>query len=168
MGFNIKTLLKVSLLSALLALASCGGGGGGNTGGGTTSTYGAYTSPNILASEFVSALNAKDGTYSSKVELYTNETVRSSQAGQEQWFVIWDAKYSEYKAVSLQYVRSIVYYDWKNQNLYNFVNWKHQFKNYYLYLMAYSNPKYFNLPQQSGAGTLYSGKGFQIMLVYNY
>ena len=116
MGFNIKTLLKVSLLSALLALASCGGGGGGNTGGGTTSTYGAYTSPNILASEFVSALNAKDGTYSSKVELYTNETVRSSQAGQEQWFVIWDAKYSEYKAVSLQYVRSIVYYDYYRNN----------------------------------------------------
>jgi len=66
------------------------------------------------------------------------------------------------------HLSSIVYYDWKNQNLYNFVNWKHQFKNYYLYLMAYSNPKYFNLPQQSGAGTLYSGKGFQIMLVYNY
>lgn len=112
MEFNFKTLLKVSLLSSLLALASCGGGGGG--GGG--STYGAYSSPSILASEFVSALNTVDGTYSTSVQLYTNETLRSQQPGQEKWFVIWDAKYSEYKAVSLNYVRTIVYYDYYSSN----------------------------------------------------
>lgn len=110
---GIKTLLKVSLLSALLALASCGGGGGG---GGSTSTYGPKTSPDILASEFVAALNSVDGTYSTSVQLYTNETLRSAQPGQEKWFVIWDAKYGEYKAVSLNYVRTIVYYDYYSNN----------------------------------------------------
>lgn len=96
---------------------SIGGGGySGSGGGGTTSTYGAFSNPNILASEFVSALNANDGTYSSSVELYTNETLRSQQPGQEKWFVIWDAKFSEYKAVSLNYVRSIVYYDYYSSN----------------------------------------------------
>jgi len=30
--------------------------------------------------------------------------------------MVWDAKYSEYKAVSLQYVRSIVYYDYYSSN----------------------------------------------------
>lgn len=117
MGGNmgIKSLLKVSLLLSLLALASCGGGGGGGGGAGT-STYGAYTSPDILASEFVAALNNADGTYSSAVQLYTNETYRSAVPGQEQWFVIWDAKYGEYKAVSLNYVRSIVYYDYYSNN----------------------------------------------------
>lgn len=105
-----KTLLRVTLLSALLALASCGGGGGGG------SSYGPKTSPNILASEFVSALNSVDGTYSTQIMLYTNETARSYQPGQEQWFVIWDAKYGEYKAVSLNYVRSIVYYDYYSNN----------------------------------------------------
>lgn len=104
-----KTLLRVSLLSALLALASCGGGGG-------SSSYGPKTSPSILASEFVSALNSVDGTYSTQIMLYSNETARSYQPGQEQWFVIWDAKYSEYKAVSLNYVRSIVYYDYYSNN----------------------------------------------------
>lgn len=129
----MKTLLKCSLLVALLTLASCsgggggGGGGGGTTGGGTTtgggsssggttSTYGAYTSANILASDFVSSLNSVDGTYSTRIELYTNETLRSQQPGQEDWFVIYDAKFSEYKAVSLQYVRSIVYYDYYSNN----------------------------------------------------
>lgn len=112
MGFNIKTLFKISMLAALLTLASCSDGGGGPS----TSTYGPHTSPSILASEFVAALNANDGTYSTAVELYSNETLRSQQPGQEQWFVIWDAKYGEYKAVSLNYVRSIVYYDYYSNN----------------------------------------------------
>lgn len=113
-----NTLVKLSVaLLTLVTLASCGGGGGGSSSsGGGTSTYGTYYSPSILASEFVSALNNVDGTYSTRVELYTNETLRSQVAGQEQWFVIWDAKYGEYKAVSLQYVRSIVYYDYYSNN----------------------------------------------------
>lgn len=108
-----KLLLNLSLLVSLLTLASCGGGSGGSS---TGSTYGAYMSTSILASEFVSALNNVDGTYSTAVQLYANQTVRSQIPGQEQWFVIWDAKYSEYKAVSLQYVRSIVYYDYYSNN----------------------------------------------------
>ena len=124
------TALKLSLLTTALTLVSCGGGGGGSTGGSTgssstvssggssssTSTFGSHTSANILASEFVSSLNSVDGTYSSAIALYTNEALRSQQVGQEQWFVIWDAKYSEYKAVSLNYVRAIVYYDYYSNN----------------------------------------------------
>jgi hypothetical protein len=109
----MKALLKMSLLALLATLASCGGGGGGGGGG---SSYGTYYSPNILASEFVSSLNSVDGTYSTSIELYTNETLRSQAPGQDDWFVIWDAKYGEYKAVSLQYVRSIVYYDYYSNN----------------------------------------------------
>ncbi len=112
-GVFMKALLKLSLLTMLITLASCGGGGGG---GSTTSTYGSYYSPNILASEFVNSLNSVDGTYSTRVELYTNETLRSAAPGQDDWFVIYDAKYSEYKAVSLQYIRSIVYYDYYSSN----------------------------------------------------
>jgi hypothetical protein len=109
---TLSTFLKLTLLTGVLTLASCGGGGGG--GGG--STYGSQTSPSILASEFVTALNSVDGTYSSRVALYTNQTLRSQHVGQDQWFVIWDAKYGEYKAVSLQYVRTIVYYDYFSSN----------------------------------------------------
>lgn len=106
---SLIALLKLTVLTGVLTLASCGGGGGG-------SSYGTHTSPSILASEFVSALNSVDGTYSSRVALYTSETLRSQDIGQEQWFVIWDAKYGEYKAVSLNYVRTIVYYDYFSNN----------------------------------------------------
>ncbi|MCR9204138.1 MAG: hypothetical protein NXH75_06150 [Halobacteriovoraceae bacterium] len=98
---------------AITALSSCGGGGGGGGGGG--STYGSYTSSTITANRFVTALNDVDGAPlydESEVVLYTDETVRSSEPGEEDWFVVYDAKYDEYKAVSLQYIRSIVYYDY--------------------------------------------------------
>jgi hypothetical protein len=113
---KINGVLKFIMLSVLAALVSCGGSKGSTPAPAPISTYGAKTSPNILASEFVASLNAVDGTYSTAVQLYTNQTLRSQQAGQEQWFVIWDAKYSEYKAVSLNYVRSIVYYDYYSNN----------------------------------------------------
>ena len=108
-----SSVLKMAMVSFLAILASCGGGGG-STGG--TSSYGVYQSPNILASEFVSALNTVDSTYSSRVELYSNETLRSAVAGQDDWFVVWDAKFSEFKAVSLQFIRSVTYYDYYSNN----------------------------------------------------
>ncbi|GAB4018060.1 MAG: hypothetical protein Fur0010_19040 [Bdellovibrio sp.] len=107
------TAMKAIALTAVMtALVGCGGGGGG-------STYGAYNSPYITASGFVSALNSYDGAPvydQSEVVLYTDETYRSSVIGEDDWFVIYDAKYDEHKAVSLQYVRSIVYYDYYSNN----------------------------------------------------
>lgn len=98
----------LALAFVLVSVVACSGGS-------SKSSYGAYSSPYILASEFVSALNGVDGEYS-YVELYTNETLRSAVYGQDDWFVIWDDKFNEYKAISLQYVRSIVYYDYYSNN----------------------------------------------------
>jgi hypothetical protein len=100
-----------TLLTTAAMLASC-------TGGGSTSTYGTYYSPSVSVNQFVNALNSIEGygANQSYVELYTDETIRSMYAGQDQWFVIWDDKYNEYKAVSLQYIRSIVYYDYYSNN----------------------------------------------------
>jgi len=111
---DLKRLVTGLSLSAVALLSSCGGGGGGGTGGGG-STYGAYSSSTITATRFVDALNDVDGAPAydeSDITLYTDETVRSSFSGEDDWFVIYDAKFDEYKAVSLQYVRSIVYYDY--------------------------------------------------------
>ena len=121
---SFSRIVKTTALTATLAvLASCnGGGGGGPTGGSTggstgTSTYGAYTSAYISVDSFVAALNNIEGTnYQSYVELYTDETLRSLTPGQEDWFVIYDDRYNEHKAVSLQYIRSIIYYDYYSNN----------------------------------------------------
>lgn len=106
-----NAILGVSLL-ATAALTSCGGGGGG-------SSYGIYSSPYITVNGFVNSLNDVDGAPiydESEVVLYTDETVRSTIAGEEDWFVIYDAKYDEYTAVSLQYIRALTYYDYYSNN----------------------------------------------------
>jgi hypothetical protein len=65
-------------------------------------------------------------------------------------------------------ISGIVYYDWKNKNSYNFINWQKQFKSLTLYLMGYWNPKNYNIPAQGEGQNLFAGRGVQIMLVYNH
>jgi hypothetical protein len=65
-------------------------------------------------------------------------------------------------------VSAIIFYDWKNRSLYNFINWKHQFNKFALYLMAYWNPKDYAMPQQQNSGDFFAGKGIQIMVVLNH
>jgi hypothetical protein len=108
----VGKLSSLAMIAGLTLLVSCGGGGGG---GG--STFGSYQSPNATAQGFVNGLNNTDPNFSlSEVELEAFETVRSGVPGQDDWFVIWDARYSEYKAVSLQYIRSVVYFDFFSNN----------------------------------------------------
>ncbi len=100
---NIKNLfLGAALLTTAVNFTSCSGG--------SSSSWGAYQSSYVSASQFVNGLNSVDNSYvDSEVVLYTDETVRSAWDS-EDWFVIYDGLRGEYKAVSLQYVRSIVYY----------------------------------------------------------
>lgn len=82
---------------------------------------------------------------------------------------------TSFSLVSLSYpvglndnISGIVYYDWKNNNIYNFLNWQKQFKNITLYLMGYWNPEKYNIPAQGEGQNLFAGRGVQIMLVYNH
>jgi len=63
----------------------------------------------------------------------------------------------------------IVYYDWTNNNLYNFINWFKQFNNYSIYLMGYLNPKNNQLSFLGTSGeNLFKGAGMQLMFVWNH
>ncbi len=63
---------------------------------------------------------------------------------------------------------AIVYYDWTNNALYNYVNWQKQFNKITLYLMGYVNSKKYNIPTQGKGENLYAGTGIQVMLVFNH
>lgn len=65
-------------------------------------------------------------------------------------------------------LNAIFYYDWTNKDVYNFLNVKHQFNKFSIYLMAYWNPDNVILPQQGESSDLFAGKGIQIMLVFNH
>lgn len=112
MKSNFKSLLFGAALGAMtLSLSSCGGGGGSSS----SSTWGSYDSPYVSANSFVNGLNNADSAPifdESFLVLGTDQTLRSAVASQDDWFVIYDAKHGQYKGVSLQYIRSVVYYDY--------------------------------------------------------
>lgn len=64
-------------------------------------------------------------------------------------------------------VSAVFYYDWKNSDIYSFLNWKHQWNNIALHGMFYWNPKNTVLPGQMGNDRFY-GKGVQVMVVWNH
>jgi len=80
-----------------------------------------------------------------------------------------------FSAVSMRYpigmfdtVSAILYYDWTNNSLYNFVNWYKQFDSTILYVIAYWNPESYRLPTAGFTENLYSGIGLQLMFVFNH
>lgn len=94
-------------------------------------------------------------------------------ASDEEAFAFHDP--ASFSLLSLSYpigifdnISGIVYYDWKNKNSYNFLNWQKQFNNLTLYLMGYWNPENYKIPAQGTGQNLFAGKGVQIMLVLNH
>ncbi len=86
----------------------------------------------------------------------------------------WDESFT-FSAMSVSYpfsmfsnINVIVYYDWKNKQTYNFINIKQDYRRLSFYLMGFWNPETFQLPQQSGNGNLFAGRGVQLMLVFNH
>lgn len=109
LGQKLQTLVFLVIAATLTA---CSGGGGG---GGSSSSLGPRTSPSITANGFISALNNVDGA-SFPFDNYMVKDQFDTLRTDEDWFVIWDAEYNENVAVSLQYLRSIVYFDYFSSN----------------------------------------------------
>jgi hypothetical protein len=99
----------------------------------------------------------------------------------EQLFAAFDEKPFEFKNTTVFSLLSasypaglfdnlslIVYYDWKNQSAYNFLNWQRKFNHSVLYIMGYLNPKDYHIPARQAGEVLYGGAGIQIMFVINH
>jgi hypothetical protein len=65
-------------------------------------------------------------------------------------------------------ISTILYYDWKGDNIYSFLNWQRQYNNIMVHAMAYWNPDRFELPSQPQGQNIFAGRGIQIMFVFNH
>ena len=81
----------------------------------------------------------------------------------------------EFTALSLNYpiglldaITGIVYRDWENKEWYRFINFQRMYDRWSIYLMAFWNPETFQIYPQLSEGSLFTGKGFQIMIVFNH
>jgi hypothetical protein len=88
----------------------------------------------------------------------------------------WDSGESiNFTALALNYplglldsLAGIFYYDWENENMYSFLRWQRTYDRWSIHVMAFWNPERFAIYQVGQENNLYTGKGFQIMIVYDY
>jgi hypothetical protein len=65
-------------------------------------------------------------------------------------------------------VSAILYYDWDNADWYRFVRWGRLHDRWSLHFMGFWNPERFRLVQGATDGSRFTGKGLQVMLVFDY
>jgi hypothetical protein len=63
---------------------------------------------------------------------------------------------------------AIVFVDTSNKELYRFVNWSMAFDRWAFYTMAFWNPEKYQLPGFEQEANIFSGAGFQFIVVFNY
>ena len=80
-----------------------------------------------------------------------------------------------FSALSLNYtlglfdsLSSIFYYDWKNTNLYSFLNWRRTYDQWVINIIGFWNPEQYQIYQNQPENSLFAGKGIQIMVIFNY
>jgi hypothetical protein len=68
----------------------------------------------------------------------------------------------------LNNLTGMLYYDWENKEWYHFMTWQRTTDRFRLHLIGFWNPDQFQIYQNLNQTNVFSGKGFQIMVVYNY
>ncbi len=68
----------------------------------------------------------------------------------------------------LDKVSGIYYYDWTNRDSYVTLNWQRTYDNWLFYIIGFFNPEIFRLNQTQSDSNVFSGNGFQIMVVFNH
>jgi hypothetical protein len=81
----------------------------------------------------------------------------------------------KFSALSLGYpislfdqITGMIYYDWKNENWYRFINWQRTYNQCQIFLIGFWNPDQFQIYQNQGNNNLFAGKGLQVMVVLNH
>jgi hypothetical protein len=65
-------------------------------------------------------------------------------------------------------IGSIIYYNWTDKTWYRFINLQRQSDNWTYYLFIFWNPEKFAIYNNISGNNMFSGKGIQIMAVYNF
>ncbi|UCG27849.1 MAG: hypothetical protein JSV24_00390 [Bacteroidales bacterium] len=82
--------------------------------------------------------------------------------------VTFSAISASYPLSIITNMSAIVFYDWKNNDLYNFINCSWTFDRWTFYLMGFWNPERFRVYPGMEEANLFAGKGLQVMAVFNH
>jgi len=70
--------------------------------------------------------------------------------------------------VGINKIGSIIYYNWTNKTWYRFINFQRQSDSWTYYLFLYWNPEIFAIYNNISGNNMFSGKGIQFMVVFNF
>ncbi|MGD8538137.1 MAG: hypothetical protein PVI66_05410 [Candidatus Aminicenantes bacterium] len=62
----------------------------------------------------------------------------------------------------------ILYYDWENEEFYRFINWQRTYDKWMFNIIGFWNPEEFLLYPTQAGNNPFVGKGFQIMVTFNF
>ncbi len=81
----------------------------------------------------------------------------------------------KFSALSMNYPLSILdslscifYYDWKNKDLYSFINWRRTYDQWVINVIGFWNPERFQIYQNMTENNMFAGKGIQVMVIFNH
>lgn len=86
-------------------------------------------------------------------------------SGSNLWF---SALAASYPLSLFDNIQAVIYFDWSQADVYNFLSWKKQLNNFDINIMAWWNPENYQLPSQQSNHMLFGGKGLQVMVVYHH
>jgi len=82
--------------------------------------------------------------------------------------VSFSAGSASYPLGIIDNLRTIIRYDWDNQDWYHFLNWQRTYDNWIVTLSGFWNPDDVQNAQELSAADLFAGKGVQVMVVFNH
>ncbi len=99
-----------------------------------------------------------------------SEYFRYSSAGE-----IFDrGLYRTFSSLTVNYpmginkIGAIIYYNWNDKTWYRFINLQRQSDNWTYYLFLFWNPEKFAIYNNTSGNDMFSGKGIQLMAVFNF
>jgi len=81
----------------------------------------------------------------------------------------------QFSGLSLRYplglldtLSGMFYYDWKNKDVYSFLSWQRTYDRWSWFVIGFWNPTRFQVFGTQAGNNYFSGKGFQVMIVFNH
>lgn len=82
--------------------------------------------------------------------------------------VDFSALFLRYPLSILDDITAIVYYDWDKKDFYRFLNWQRTYDRWRFTVIGFWNPDQFLIYPTQPGNNPFAGKGFQLMVAFNY
>lgn len=82
---------------------------------------------------------------------------------------------SKFSVVSLDYplgladrIKAMIFHNWERGDCYRFISWQRMYDRWSFYLIGFWNPEHYRIYASQTGKSLFAGKGFQVMVVFNH